>query len=111
MSKDNVVELNSPEAILDPLTDMLRAGAQQLIQQAVEAERQGLLAEHVHRRTADGHAGVVRNGHLPMRALQTGIGPVTIKIPRGSASTVSRLKKIWAEGYQQWNKERLDKDH
>ena len=65
MSKDNVVELKSPATILDPLTEMLRFGAQQLIQEAVEVELQELLTEHRERRTAEGNTGVVRNGHLP----------------------------------------------
>ncbi len=87
MSKDNVVELKSPDRIEDPLTEMLRVGAQQLIQQAVAVELQELLAEHRERRTAEGKAGVVRNGHLPERELQTGIGPVTVKIPKVRAKS------------------------
>ena len=27
-----------------------------------------------------------------------------------SASTIARLKQVWSEEYQQWNKRRLDKD-
>lgn len=38
MKKNNVVEFAGRDAISDPLTDLLRAGAQQLITQAVEAE-------------------------------------------------------------------------
>ena len=38
MSKDNVIALQSPEGIEDPLTALLRAGAKRLIQQAIEAE-------------------------------------------------------------------------
>ncbi len=45
------------------------------------------MAEHVERRTEDGKAGVVRNGHLPARKLQTGLGPVTVKIPKVRAKT------------------------
>ncbi len=51
MSKDNVVELKSPATIQDPLTEMLRFGAQQLIQQAVEVELQELLVERRKHRT------------------------------------------------------------
>jgi len=111
------------------------------------------------RRTQDGKAVVVRNGYLPARELQTGIGPVTVQIPKIraktgepvtfqsvlmppfvrktkslevalpwlylkgissgemgaalvvpvgpqaqglSASTVSRLKQVWAQDYRQW---------
>jgi transposase-like protein len=130
----------------------------------------------VDRRTADGKAGVVRKGYLPERELQTGVGPVTIRIPKIrsktgkpvtvqsalvppyvrktksleaalpwlylkgvstcreplgrttgemgaalevlvgpqaqglSASTVSRLKQVWAREYKAWGKERLEKD-
>ena len=39
MSKSTVVELKDREAIIDPLSEMLRAVAKQLIHQAVEAER------------------------------------------------------------------------
>ena len=49
MSKDNVIGLNSPDSIQDPLTEMLRVEAQKLVQQAVEVELQGLLAKHSHR--------------------------------------------------------------
>ncbi len=84
MSKNNVVKLAVRDTIIDPLTELPRSGAEQLIYQAVEAE---LLAEHVERRTEDGKAGVVRNGHLPARKLQTGLGPVTVKIPKIRAKT------------------------
>ncbi len=57
MAKSNVVELQGRDTIADPLTDLLRAGAEQLIYQAVEGELQELLAEHSDRRTADGKAG------------------------------------------------------
>lgn len=167
MSKNNVVDLAGRGQVVDPLTELLRAGAEQLIYQAVEAELQELLADHAERRTEDGRAGVVGNGHLPARQLQTGLGAVTVEIPKVraktgapvtfrsalvppyvrktrsleaalpwlylkgvssgemgealkvlvgpqatglSASTVSRLKQVWAEEYRGWCEERLDKD-
>ena len=87
MTKNNVVKLIGRDAIVDPLTELLRAGAEQLVYQAVEAELQALLSEHSERRTQDGKAGVVRNGYLPERELQTGIGPVTVQIPKVRAKT------------------------
>ena len=51
MSKSTVIELEDREAIADPVTDLLRAGAQQLIQRAVEAELAELLSQHGDRRT------------------------------------------------------------
>jgi transposase-like protein len=149
------------------LTDLLRAGAEKLIYQAVEAELQEQLVRYSDRRTGTGLAGVVRNGFLPARELQTNLGPVTVRIPKIrsktgepvtfqsvlvppyvrktktlaaalpwlylkgvssgemaealkvlvgpqaqglSASTVSRLKQVWADEYHSWCEQRLDKD-
>jgi len=41
-----------------------------------------MLLQYSESRTADGKMAVVRNGYLPERELQTGIGPVTIQIPK-----------------------------
>ena len=87
MSKNNVIELAGRDESRDLLTDMLQAGAQQLIQQAVEAELQDLLALHAQSRTPAGTAGVVRNGYLPERDLQTSLGPVPVKIPKVRSKT------------------------
>jgi len=82
MNKHTVVDFTRREETNDPLTEMLRRGARDLIQQAVEAELAVFMEQFQHRCLADGRAAVVRNGHLPERALQTGIGPVTVKIPK-----------------------------
>ena len=82
MSKSNVIGPEGRETIDDPVTELLRVGAQQLIQRAVEAELAELLSQHGDRRTETGNAGVVRNGYLPERELQTGLGPVTVQIPK-----------------------------
>ena len=167
MNKSTVVEFRNREYIADPLTEMLRVGAQELIHQAVEMELQELLAHHQGTETEDGRVSVVRNGYLPERELQTSIGPVPVKIPKVrsrtgepiifrsalvppyvrktrtleaalpwlylkgvssgemgdalkvlvgheakglSASTVSRLKQVWAEEYRDWNRQPLNKD-
>ncbi len=87
MAKSNVVELQGREIVTDPLTELLRTGAQDLICRAVEAELAELLAQYSDCRTADGKAGVIRNGYLPERALQTGVGPVTVRIPKVRSKT------------------------
>ncbi len=87
MAKSNVVELEGRETIVDALTELLRVGAEKLIYRAVEGEIADLLSVHSERRLADGKAGVVRNGYLPARELQTGLGPVTVKIPKVRAKT------------------------
>jgi transposase-like protein len=66
----------------DLLTDQLRAGARDLIAQAVEAELQALLEQHCQRKLPDGRQVVVRNGYLPERTIQTGLGDVDIKVPK-----------------------------
>ena len=87
MDKTNVFKFQGRGQIADPLTELLRTGAEQLIYQAVETEFVELLAEHSERRTKDDKAGVVRNGYLPEREIQTGIGPVTVQIPKVRAKT------------------------
>jgi len=87
MNKNNVIALENQTQNEDPLTALMRKGAQQLIQQAVETELCILLDQYAERRTEAGHAGVVRNGHLPEREIQTGIGPVTVKIPKVRAKS------------------------
>ena len=87
MSKSNEIGPEGRETIADPVTELLRVGAQQLIQQAVEAELRELLEQHRDRRTEADNAGVVRNGYLPERELQTGLGPVTVQIPKVRAKT------------------------
>ena len=51
MKNDNVLEFAGRDTISDPLTALLRSGAQQLINQAVEAELQELLSQHSSQRT------------------------------------------------------------
>jgi putative transposase len=87
MSENNVVELLSRVTQSDPLTELLRTGARTLIHQAVEAELQELLERYAERKTDDGRAGVVRNGYLPERQLETGIGAVPVKIPKVRSKT------------------------
>ena len=54
MNQTHVIELEGREVSTDPLTGLLQAGAHQLIEQAVEAELQELLAQHAERRTESG---------------------------------------------------------
>ena len=82
MKNHNVVEFKDRETPADALREMLRTGAQHLIHQAVQAELEGLLLQHANQVTRDGKAAVVRNGYLPAREILTGIGPVTVRIPK-----------------------------
>src|ERR671933_449106 len=67
---------------VDPLTAVLRQGAQRLLAQAIEVEVALLLAQYADRRDTQGRQVIVRNGYLPEREVQTGIGAVRVKVPR-----------------------------
>ena len=92
----NVVRLRQPDEIDDPLTDVLRAGARQLLAQAVELEAEAFLSGMRDLKLPDGRARLVRHGHGPERLIQTGIGPVAVsrvKIrDRGAASAAERVR-------------------
>ncbi len=83
MDKNIVSAFRQPDnKIEDPLTLLLRQGAQQLIRQTVEAELQVLLEEHADKTVDGGKPAVVRNGYLPDRTIQTGIGDVAVRVPK-----------------------------
>ncbi len=82
MTDNTVTPLVQPGEFSDLLTDVLRAGAQRLLSQAVEAEVQSFIDSHACDRLDDGRARVVRHGHLPERDIQTGIGAVRVQQPR-----------------------------
>ena len=66
----------------DVLTDVLRQGAWRLLAQAVEDEVEVFVAAHEHIRDDKGRRLVIRNGYLPERTIQTGIGDIAVKAPR-----------------------------
>jgi len=169
MTKDNVIEFKKPDTFVDdPITDVLRTGARKLLTEALEAEIEGFLSQYRDLRDSQDRQRVVRNGYLPEREIQTGIGPVEVKVPRArdrqpdlesepirftsallppylrktrsmeelipwlylkgvstsdftealaalvgkdapglSAPTISRLKSIWQEDLEQWQKRDL----
>jgi transposase-like protein len=66
----------------DVLTEVLRDGARRLLAQAIEAEVTTWIDAHAHLKDDAGRRQVVRNGHLPERTIQTGIGEVPVRQPR-----------------------------
>ena len=91
-----IITLRQPYDIDDPLTNILRAGARQLLAQAVEIEVETFLATVKDLKLADGRARVVRHGYGPARTIATGIGPVEVaraKIrDRGAAGDGERIR-------------------
>jgi len=96
MTENRVVPLRQPDAIDDPLTEILRFGAKRLIAQAVEAEFEVFLSLHADCQLPDGRQRVVRHGHDPARTIQTGIGPVEVLKPkardRGALGAAARIR-------------------
>ncbi len=83
MSQSTLRVLSQPEiGEADPLHALLRAGARELIAQAVEAELASFLESVAGQRLEDGRQAVVRNGYLPERRVQTGIGEVEVRVPK-----------------------------
>jgi transposase-like protein len=170
--RSNVVEINKQETIInDPLTEILRKGARDLLAQALEMEIETVINQYKDFKDPRGYQRVVRNGYLPERQIQTGIGPVSVSAPRIrdrssepseritfssvilppylrktrsmeqlipwlylkgvstgdfsealsaivgkdapglSAPTVSRLKTVWQQEFQQWQKRSLAGKH
>ncbi|MCA9179010.1 MAG: IS256 family transposase [Planctomycetales bacterium] len=66
----------------DLLDQLARRGAQQMLQQALEAEVQEFLEQHQERRDDNGKRLVVRNGHKPSRKVVTGAGALEVQQPR-----------------------------
>ena len=83
MTDSTLRALSQPEPqVTDPLHELLRRGARDLIAKAVEAELATFLAQYADQRLDDGRQAVVRNGYLPERTVQTGIGDVSVQVPK-----------------------------
>lgn len=164
MGNPNASNSKKPDCFIDdPITEILRNGARKLLAAALESEINAFLEGYSDLLDDQGKKRVTRNGYLPERQLQTGIGPVPVRAPRAcdrkgdngnnrikftstilpsylrktrsmetlipwlylkgistgdftdalsslvgsdapglSASTISRLKTVWEDDYQQW---------
>ncbi|MBL8085900.1 MAG: IS256 family transposase [Candidatus Obscuribacter sp.] len=95
MKKDTVIELKKPEVLAeDPLTEVLRRGARQLLVQALEAEIENFLTAHAHIKDDAGNRQVVRNGYGPERKIQTGIGEVAVRAPKATDRRKKQTGKV-----------------
>jgi transposase-like protein len=84
MKKDKVVSLESriERESRSALDDLLREGAQKMLQRAIEHEVAEYLEVHREVKDDQGRQAVVRNGSMPGRTLVTGVGPLAIRQPR-----------------------------
>jgi hypothetical protein len=80
MDQNNVIDFKNP--VKDTLTEFLKLSAQKMLQLAIEQEVNEFIERHKTERLEDGKQRLVRNGYLPEREIQTGIGNIGIKHPR-----------------------------
>ncbi len=95
MSKYNVIDLKKPEAfVTDPITEWVRNGAKQILANALKAEISIFINHYKELTDEFGRQRIVRNGYLPEREIQTGIGPVAVTVPRVRDRLGHRATKI-----------------
>jgi transposase-like protein len=82
MSKDTGNSNGSATEMGLTLEQLIRRGARDVIQRAIEVEVSELLAEYGNVRTLEGRAAVVRNGYLPEREVLTPVGGVEVRVPK-----------------------------
>jgi transposase-like protein len=85
VSNDNVFAWNNPgvaSVVRDALSEVLREGARRLLCRAIETEVAEFLERYRKQTDEAGRQRIVRNGHLPARTIQTGIGNLPVKVPR-----------------------------
>ena len=87
MEENTPIEFSKPGTISDPLTELLRMGARKLIEAAIQAELSEFLGQFEQRKTSEGKRGVIRNGYQPEREILTGIGAVSVRIPKVRSRT------------------------
>jgi len=64
------------------LRDLARKGAELMVRLALEAEINEFIEMHSSKRMTNGGQRIVRNGYHVERQIQTGIGDVSVKVPR-----------------------------
>lgn len=91
-----ITPFHQPGAILDPLSEIARDGARQMLAAAIRSEAASFVAQFSEERLPDGRQRVVHHGAGPERTIQTGIGPIPVqrRKVRDRASDVPPEKKI-----------------
>jgi len=93
-SEAAVLRFQSPEDVRSELDRLVRQGAQQMLQAAIEAEVEAFLEEHSGKRDEQGRRLVVRNGYLPTRELMTGAGQLEVDQPRARDKSSSKEDRV-----------------
>ena len=74
-----ITRLQQPGTIIDPLTEVAREGARQMLMAALKVEAASFVAQFDEERLSDGRRRIVRHGSGPERVIQTGIGPIPVR--------------------------------
>lgn len=77
-----VIAFRAQFGSLSPMDEIVRRGAQQMLQVAIEAEVNAFVLSHADRVDDQGRRLVVRNGYNPTRNIQTGAGCLEVNQPR-----------------------------
>ena len=94
MSRDStVIPFRQPEAIDDSLTEVAREGARRMLAQVLIAEADAFVAQWKDLKLPDGRDRVVRHGHGPQRAIQTGLGLSRSGAPRCATGLTSPRRR------------------
>jgi transposase-like protein len=72
----------APTGTRDVLTEVVREGARQMLAAALASEVEAYIQRFADERDGAGHRLVVRNGYLPERMIQTGVGHIEVRQPR-----------------------------
>jgi transposase-like protein len=76
------------------LDEIVRRGAQEMLQAAIDAEVEQFLEEHKCKTDEAGKRLVVRNGYLPARQIMTGAGALEIQQPRARDNDPDKSQRV-----------------
>jgi transposase-like protein len=82
MSKDTIFSAEVRTDIRVPIDELVRRGAQRMLEAALQAEVDEYIQRYQQARDADGRALVVRNGRSQERTIQCGAGQIKLRAPR-----------------------------
>ena len=89
MTDSNIVPIKAPTE--NVLEELLKRGARDLLATAIETEVSALIEVYGYLSIA-GKQAVVRNGYLPTRTIQTGLGDIPVKVPKVRDRSGSGIK-------------------
>ena len=80
-----IAQIESPgpeEAPRDVLTEILRTGCREILEDALKLEIAEFKEQYRDLRTSDGRQRIVGNGYHRERTVQTGVGEIPARVPR-----------------------------